>query len=85
MRKPEDMIWYIWESVHSEAQTARTIGVIAPEECEKYTALSRKVSDAGIFTLGLREEACQLELDLEKHRPALEAHYAEQEKQWAQQ
>lgn len=75
MRKPEDMIWYDWECIHTEAITAKFIGAITEEEYERYNTLTNKISTVGKFTLELREEACQLEFDLEKHRDALQAYY----------
>lgn len=81
LRKPEDMIWYYWECTHTEAATAHFIGVISKEEYEKYCEVTRKTQEGGKFTLELRTEACQLEFDLEKHRSALDAHYAEQQEE----
>lgn len=75
MRKPEDMVWYDWECILTEAITAKFIGAITEEEYERFNTLTNKVSTIGKFTLELREEACQLEAELEKHRDELQVYY----------
>ena len=79
LRQPEDMIWYYWEATFTEAATAYSLGLISNEKYEEFCEVTRKTQDDGKFTLELRTEACKLEHELEQHRSALTAHYAEEQ------
>lgn len=81
--RPEaDMHWWLWEAVIVDLRTLKHLKLITDELVTEAEVISEEVIRT-CFSLSLKERACLVEFEVEKHREALRKHYdAEQRESW---